>query len=1213
MVDANIDQQMEDILNVTGDDPLSDAMGDRLITQQTDNIAEDIGDVATDVIRSLDVPEMAMRYQDAMNYEPMSNTERLLRIFPAADIIGAGVGSGAKAPINALASNAIRREAKKDIIKPQGRGLDIQFADYVKQALEAQGKIELPDGIIISEAPFKYSDDIIKMVATSYQNKINIGFDSGKIGGLDTIKGLTPARKAELGKKVPEGKLVAVRPNLNSDINDETVPIPKIGKPDEPKKQPLLSVQEGGKVKGTVYADQPYVLVNPTKDKGVVSFTVDQELRAKVAGGENKDRLMAVRGEYTEYDVSKFSINSPDVVEIKFNPALQHLAIRADTNEALVGSKGKVLVIADRIYALKDDLIYARKRDAPKALGGHATNVVYRLNKGGLLDDQMKEILNVEGDDPLTDAQTDALGVYRGEPERDPKLVAQETDMLLDIAGGKENPEYGPMYGGEDRKINMQDLTALLMPPIPGIDPIYSDARKAFEAGDYGRAAALVGLTLVGFIPGSDVVTKPVAKKLSREVTERVEPVVSSKKPKSPPEKTNFTGENVYNLRPAMSSFDEIDMPRIEASNYHYSSKIGNYINNLYEKNPNGTITIADLKRDFGLGKRPNPNAFPKDQTVYHGIKNLIEEAEKEIVGTPKKSIGPQKNKQTVISIADLKNRFDNNQVVFEESLYTSPDTLFTSSNPLIRGENLHLGDGFDIHSSNKAGNYEVSAPSALNDEGGFVFDNEHEVALLEPIGQADPKKYKELVIGVKGKTKARKASKEEIRQGFYVDDKGFRRPFTSEAQEGMDIPMRVDRSYVKSSHFPDAENPISHSRFTTDVDIDGERTFVVDEIQNDPFRDGIKVNEYSNKGMDTELENAYDTILAGNQDNFEDRVTEIIRAGPSSNIKNAIPVPPDTNFYLNKKLDNAIENRLKAEGRLRPDGKIEPTVEEYRYASPDFDPIRSQEYSEAKGIVESPTYRKQRPQLPLSEKIKNFPKDIDPNLETPKQWAEVTVKRLLIEAIESGSDQFAWTTGATQLARNGGTFPEQAVDFYDSGIGNILLKIGKEHGLTKKDFIGKKTITTGKFKITDVDLPADVLLNMAQKAVLELEDIPLKQDFGLGTRMGIPDNVGVNTRQYEMMEKLRSNVFNPLYDEALTMLKIGEPIDPALEKSIIENSREVINLYGANHPHTVRSEVFVMRIPEELKKAYSGLKEGTIEFNKGGTIDKEMGQLFAN
>ena len=35
MVDANLDQQMEEVLNVTGDDPLSDAYGDeRLISGQ---------------------------------------------------------------------------------------------------------------------------------------------------------------------------------------------------------------------------------------------------------------------------------------------------------------------------------------------------------------------------------------------------------------------------------------------------------------------------------------------------------------------------------------------------------------------------------------------------------------------------------------------------------------------------------------------------------------------------------------------------------------------------------------------------------------------------------------------------------------------------------------------------------------------------------------------------------------------------------------------------------------------------------------------------------------------------------------------------------------------------------------------------------------------------------------------------------------------------
>ena len=1244
MVDTNIDQQMEEILNLgEGEVTLNDLIQARETVEtgsDQDTILdtkirafgldpdverkttffpdvsreesyEDINEVDVTAPQALYDAVETMALSDAVRegYEPTQEelSNAAMSMTGSSLVTSAIKGPTKKAGETVLGMGVV---PKKDIIKPKGNGSDIKFADYAKQALEAQGKIELPDGTIISEAPFKYSDVIIKIINTKYDST--------------TVKGLTSARKAGLGKKVPEGKLVAVRPNLNSDINDEAVPIPKIGKPDEPKKQPLLSVQEGGKVKGTVYADQPYVLVNPTKDKGVVSFTVDQNLRAEVAGGANKDRLMAVRGEYTEYDISKFSINSPDVVEIKFNPALQHLAIRADTNEALVGSKGKVLVIADRIYALKDDLIYARKRDAPKALGGHNTNVVYRLNKGGLLEDQMEEILNVTGDDPLTDAQTDALGVYRGEPERDPKLVAQETDMLLDIAGGKENPEYGSMYGGGDGKIDMQDLAALLMPPVPGIDPIYSDARKAFEAGDYGMAAALAGLTLVGVIPGSDVVTKPAAKKLSREATKKVEPSLKESAKVEPEESTSFTNKNVYDLPPSTEgkSFQYAnDKSYIQASNFHYSSKIGNYINNLYEKNPKGTIAIADLKRDFGLGKRPNPNALPADQAEYHGIKNLIEEAEKEIVGKPKKSIGPQKNKQTVISIADLKNRFDNNQVVFEESLYTNSEKLFNRnvSDPLIKGENIHLGDGFDIHSSNKAGNYEVSALSALDDESPFVFPSEHAQALLKPIGQADPKKYNELVISVKPKTKSRKASKEEIRQGFYIDEAGYRIPFTSEAQESMDIPMRVDRAYRKKAHYSDVDNPISHSRFTTDVDIRGRRTFVVDEIQNDPFRDGITVNESSSRGMDVNLENAYDTLLAGNKENFEDRVTGALRERPPGGRGRG------EQDYLDTKLEKAIEGRLTSEGRLRPDGKIEPTMDKYTAPSSDIDPIQSKEYSEAKGIVESPTYVKVRPVLPLSENIKDYPKvDLsDRKLSPQKQWAEVTVKRLLIEAIENKSDQFAWTTGKSQIARNGNFIPDSAIEFYNEGIKNILLKIGKKHGLTETDFIGTDVITTGHFKIDEGDLPTDVLLDMAQRAVLELDDVPLKSytsgDNLIGwlgspeTSITMARNVDSKTMKDTLTEKLISNVFNPLYDEALTKLRIGETLDPALEKSIIKNSREIIDLYGANHRHTVSTEVFVMRIPEALKKAYSGNREGTIEFNKGGAIDKEMGQLFAN
>ena len=966
------------------------------------------------------------------------------------------------------------------------------------------------------------------------------------------------------------------------------------------------------------------------------------------------------------------------------------------------------------------------------------------------IDQQMEDVLNVTGDDPLTDAQTDALGVYRGEPERDPKLVAQETDMLLDVAGGDDFSEFGnqgPLYGGPDKKLDSQDALALFFPPIPGIDPIFGETKKAFEEGRYGTGAAYAALTLLGLIPGSDVVTKPAAKKLSREVTERVEPnfgppmkkatqeevdaaadaafkideinqsirnlnvvrdrtfkqiqemrggdfssvassatgyaspverrellerhkklhdiytdqkaqleanrteyrkalnkvgidkeliekrnneamysrkvlgekieptldgpsnstipqlptngrieptignikprtedfepigpPISTKK-ESPPEKTNFTDDlNTFNLEPMMIPKDK---PRLEASNYHYSSNIGKYINNLYENNPNGTIDITDLKRDFGLGKRTNPDAFPLDQTEYLGIKNLIEET-----------------KGSKISIADLKNRFDNNSVMFEERLYT-PNVKDATENPLYAGDAVHLGAGYDLHSSDGMGNYLNSVPFSRADR--FPFHEESTRQALIPIGQANPKNYKELVISVKGKTKARKASKEEIRQGFYIDEKGFRRPFTSEAQEGMDIPIRVDKGYVNTAHFADVENPISHSRFTTGVDIDGEKAFVVGEIQNDPFRNNVPVTKTEKGGMNTDLKNSNDTLLAGNEDNFEDRVTEIMRAGKSSNIKNTTPVPSETNFYLNKKLDNAIENRLKAEGRLRPDGKIEPTVGEYRPPPPTRDVTDPGDYGESKGIVENPISREERPVLPLSENIKDYPKTSRSSNKKPipqKQWSEVTIKRLLIEAIEDGSDVFAWSTGDTQLAMNGDGFPKSAIEFYNEGIKNILLKIGKEYNLTEKDFLGVKDIVTGKFKVAN-DASLKEIFDMARTAALykpkKINDTKTKRKW------------------FDLISEINSVEFDEAYEDLLN----GKTLDPDLSlakdlyRRMLESSKEILNLYGEKHGYTKKSEVFVMRIPEELKKAYSGLKEGTIEFNKGGTIDKEMGQLF--
>ena len=101
----------------------------------------------------------------------------------------------------------------------------------------------------------------------------------------------------------------------------------------------------------------------------------------------------------------------------------------------------------------------------------------------------------------------------------------------------------------------------------------------------------------------------------------------------------------------------------------------------------------------------------------------------------------------------------------------------------------------------------------------------------------------------------------------------------------------------------------------------------------------------------------------------------------------------------------------------------------------------------------------------------------------------------------------------------------------------------------------------------------------------------------------------------FDLISEINSTEFEYAYEDLLNGKTLNP--DPSLAKDLyrrmLESSKEILNLYGEKHGYTVKSEVFVMRIPEELKRAYSGLKEGTIEFNKGGTIDKEMGQLFAN
>ena len=68
---------MEEVLNVTGDDPLSDAMGDRLVTQQTSMLADVAGKDGY-----IYEPDQKLDYRDTMGLLSVSYTHLTLPTTP---------------------------------------------------------------------------------------------------------------------------------------------------------------------------------------------------------------------------------------------------------------------------------------------------------------------------------------------------------------------------------------------------------------------------------------------------------------------------------------------------------------------------------------------------------------------------------------------------------------------------------------------------------------------------------------------------------------------------------------------------------------------------------------------------------------------------------------------------------------------------------------------------------------------------------------------------------------------------------------------------------------------------------------------------------------------------------------------------------------------------------------------------------------------------
>ena len=101
-------------LIASGNVPVSPVDGAGLLGPLYNNVMSG----AKSIAQGFEPSAMVQRYLDAINGVPMSNTERLLGLFPGLDVLGGGLLTGAKVPVNALASNAVRRSTGlKDLRK----------------------------------------------------------------------------------------------------------------------------------------------------------------------------------------------------------------------------------------------------------------------------------------------------------------------------------------------------------------------------------------------------------------------------------------------------------------------------------------------------------------------------------------------------------------------------------------------------------------------------------------------------------------------------------------------------------------------------------------------------------------------------------------------------------------------------------------------------------------------------------------------------------------------------------------------------------------------------------------------------------------------------------------------------------------------------------------------------------------------------------------
>lgn len=248
-----------------------------------------------------------------------------------------------------------------------------------------------------------------------------------------------------------------------------------------------------------------------------------------------------------------------------------------------------------------------------------------------------------------------------------------------------------------------------------------------------------------------------------------------------------------------------------------------------------------------------------------------------------------------------------------------------------------------------------------------------------------------------------------------------------------------------RSSHFQE-KNILAHAR-VKDREINGKKTFFIEEIQSDWHQQGREAGYANNRKAPLSPESFEIEVISSEQLKAEDPSAY----GAMSRWRNEYEIP----------LDAPIQ-RYRVKGTQDDWGMV-------------FDPSN---HLTGKDLVED---------------VKRQIEDIEDGFEHPsgittmaahfydrykvpdapfkKTWHELAFKRMLRQAIENGDDQIAWTTGAQQKARygTGGSSNTGMEVFYDQILPKYAQKLGKKFGakVSKGDISGKGK-TAKQFAIHD-------------------------------------------------------------------------------------------------------------------------------------------------